>query len=52
MAKILAINGSPRARRGNTDKILQPFLEGAAEAGAATETLYLKELRIQECRGC
>lgn len=52
MTKILAINGSPRARRGNTDKILQPFLEGAAEAGAVTETLYLKDLRIQECRGC
>jgi hypothetical protein len=26
--KILAINGSPRGRRSNTDRILQPFLEG------------------------
>jgi putative NADPH-quinone reductase len=49
---ILAFNGSPRTCRGNTEKILQPFLEGAATAGAATETLYLKDLNIRECQGC
>ena len=40
--KILAINGSPRGKKSNTDRILQPFLEGAREAGADTETIYLK----------
>ncbi|HOD29362.1 MAG: flavodoxin family protein [Syntrophales bacterium] len=50
--RVLAFNGSPRDRRGNTEKILQPFLEGAAAAGAVTETLYLKELKIRECQGC
>jgi putative NADPH-quinone reductase len=52
MTTVLAFNGSPRARRGNTDRILQPFLEGAAAAGARTETMYLRDLRVQECRGC
>jgi|GEM_PF-43743 len=50
--KILAINGSPRGRRSNTDRILQPFLEGAQEAGAETETVYLKDLKINHCLGC
>ena len=35
--KILAFNGSPRMKRSNTDQILQPFLEGARQAGAETE---------------
>jgi len=50
--KILAINGSPRGRRSNTDRILQPFLEGAREAGAEMETVYLKDLKIDHCLGC
>jgi multimeric flavodoxin WrbA/putative sterol carrier protein len=50
--KILAINGSPRGKKSNTDRILQPFLEGAREAGAETETVYLKGKKINYCLGC
>ena len=50
--KVLAINGSPRGPRGNTDRILRPFLEGAREAGAQTETIYLKDKHIEHCTGC
>lgn len=50
--KILAFNGSPRGSAGNTDRILQPFLEGAREAGAEIETVYLKDKRIDYCVGC
>ncbi len=50
--KILAFNGSPRTKDSHTDYILQPFLEGAREAGASTETLYLKDHRIKPCTGC
>lgn len=50
--RILAINGSPRGRSGNTERILQPFLEGAREAGAETEVVYLKEKKINHCTGC
>lgn len=50
--RILAFNGSPRGESGNTDRILQPFLAGAREAGAETETIYLKDKRINPCTGC
>ena len=50
--KILAINGSPRGAKGNTERLLQPFLEGAREAGAETEVVYLKDKEIKHCRGC
>lgn len=52
MKTVLAFNGSPRGAKGNTEKILQPFLEGVREAGASVENLYLKDLDIKECRGC
>jgi putative sterol carrier protein/putative NADPH-quinone reductase len=50
--KILAVNGSPRGEHGNTDRILQPFLAGARETGADTETIYLKDKKINHCTGC
>ncbi len=49
---ILAVNGSPHGPRGNTEAILQPFLEGARQAGAQTETVYLKDKHIEHCIGC
>ena len=50
--KVLAINGSPRGAKGNTEQILQPFLEGTREAGAETEVIYLKGKTIKHCLGC
>ena len=50
--KVLAINGSPRGANGNTERILQPFLEGAQGAGAETEVIYLKNKEIKHCLGC
>jgi multimeric flavodoxin WrbA/putative sterol carrier protein len=50
--KVLAINGSPQGPRGNTECILQPFLEGAREVGAETEVIYLRDLEIKHCIGC
>jgi multimeric flavodoxin WrbA len=50
--KVLAINGSPRGPRGNTERILQPFLQGAQEAGAESEVIYLCDLEIGHCLGC
>jgi multimeric flavodoxin WrbA/putative sterol carrier protein len=50
--KVLAINGSPRGASGNTERILQPFLEGARGAGAETEIIYLKDQEIKHCLGC
>lgn len=50
--KILAINGSPRARKSNTDRLLKPLLAGAQQAGATMEILYAAELDIKDCLGC
>ncbi len=50
--RFLAVNGSPRGPKSNTDRILLPFLEGAREAGAETEVVYLKGKHIEHCLGC
>ena len=47
--KVLAINGSMKAKNSCTDKILQPFLTGMQKAGAETETIYLAEKYINHC---
>ncbi|MHA1730153.1 MAG: flavodoxin family protein [Promethearchaeota archaeon] len=50
--KVLIFNGSPRKKKGITDRISQWFMEGAREAGAETETVYLTEKKINYCKGC
>ena len=50
--KVLAFNGSPRMDKGNTALILNPFLDGMREAGAAVELFYTKKLNINPCQGC
>ncbi|MHA2428433.1 MAG: flavodoxin family protein [Candidatus Hermodarchaeia archaeon] len=51
MTKIFAINGSPRMEKGNTHKILTPFLEGVKEAGASVDLVYARRLKINPCIG-
>ncbi len=48
---ILAFNGSPKMEKGNTALILNPFLDGAREAGAEVELLYTSKLDIHPCQG-
>ena len=49
---ILGINGSPR-KDGNTDFLLKTALEEASsEAGIVTDTIYLREHKINPCLGC
>jgi len=52
MTTILALQGSPRGKKSNTNVMLQEFLKGASDAGANTETVYLKELTLNHCTGC
>lgn len=50
---ILALNSSPRDQEtSKTELVLQKFLEGARRAGAAAETLYLRNYKIKHCLGC
>ena len=50
--KILAFNSSPRRARGMTAAILGPFLDGAKEAGAEIELIYVADLDVKPCLGC
>lgn len=50
---IVAFNSSPRANETSiTERVLQRVLTGARQAGATTETFYLRQHRIQHCLGC
>lgn len=49
--RILGIVGSPR-KKGNTHILVSTILEGAKNAGAITELLFLNDLNIRECDGC
>ncbi len=50
--KVLAFNCSPRMTKSNTALLLDPFLEGAREAGAEVELVYLRKLKVKPCLGC
>ncbi|HOX34545.1 MAG TPA: flavodoxin family protein [Methanoregulaceae archaeon] len=48
---VLGISGSPH-RHGNTETLLDKFLEGAQAAGATVDKVVLKTLVFSPCRGC
>jgi NAD(P)H-dependent FMN reductase len=48
---VLALLGSPR-KRSNTGVLLDQVLAGAAEAGAETELIALRELAFRSCLHC
>lgn len=48
---VMGISGSPH-RHGNTETLLDAFLDGAAEEGAGIEKVILKKLEYSPCRGC
>ncbi|MBN1917472.1 MAG: flavodoxin family protein [Verrucomicrobia bacterium] len=50
--KILVFNSSPRKERGMTAALLGPFLDGAKEAGAEIELVYVADLKVKPCLGC
>ena len=49
--KVLGISGSQH-RHGNTEILLDSFLEGARASGATVEKVVLKDLDYSPCRGC
>jgi multimeric flavodoxin WrbA len=48
---LIGIYGSPR-KAGNTDLMLDAFLEGARTAGAEVSRVYVRDLEIGGCLGC
>jgi len=51
MTKVLVVNGSPRMDKGNTARVLTPFVDGMIEAGASVELLYARRLNVKPCMG-
>lgn len=51
MTHITVINGSPR-KRGNTETVLDAFLQGAASTGATFTKISLADIDHKNCRGC
>lgn len=49
--QILGIYGSPR-KAGNTDLMLDAFLDGASGGGAEVSRIYVRDLDIRGCLGC
>lgn len=49
--RVLGLSGSPH-RHGNTETLLDAFLEGTRDAGAVAEKVILKDLAYSPCRGC
>lgn len=49
--RVLGISGSPH-RHGNTETLLDAFLEGAKNGGGSVEKVILKNLDYSPCRGC
>lgn len=50
--KILAVNGSPTKKKGMTHIMMDLFLQGAKEAGADVDYIFLSEQKITFCTGC
>ncbi len=51
MSKVIVIIGSPR-KEGNSDILGRRVAEGAREAGANVEVVYVADLNIKHCTGC
>lgn len=51
MKKIAIIASSPR-KSGNSNTLVKEFTRGAEEAGNAVQTVFLKDIQMDFCRGC
>jgi len=51
MTRVVAVNGSPSMEKGNTDRILKPFLKGMTEAGSEVDLYYVKQMDVKPCKG-
>jgi len=50
--KVLALDASPNAEKGNTALVLERFVEGAIRAGATVERVGIYGLSIEPCTSC
>lgn len=50
--KVTAFNGSPKGEVGNTNVMVAAFLNGAENAGADIENIFLANKEINHCKAC
>lgn len=50
--RLISLVGSPHGKKGNTARLLDEVLKGAASRGARNETIILKGGSVLPCRGC
>jgi multimeric flavodoxin WrbA len=50
--KVIIFNGSHRGDKGNTQVMIDAFMEGVSEAGGQVESVVLKNKKILPCEGC
>lgn len=50
--KVLALNGSPRMKASSTYHMLTPLLDGMQAAGAETDIIHIRKLKLNACIGC
>lgn len=48
---VLILSSSPR-RGGNSDRLCDRFMAGAAEAGHRVDKVFLKDFTVRYCTGC
>ncbi len=49
MSKAIAINGSPRKEKGNTARLLAPFIQGLEDGGCDVDLFYASRLKVKPC---
>jgi hypothetical protein len=50
--KVVALNVAPRMESGNTQSILNPFIIGLKQAGAAVDLIMAEKKDVRQCIGC
>lgn len=49
--RVIVLQASPLMDKGNTSRILTPFLDGLKDEGADVEVFYTEKLNIGRCKG-
>lgn len=52
MSKKVVVVSSSFRKNGNSETLANEFIRGAKETGNEVETIYLRDITLNYCRGC